>query len=79
LRAELAEARRCGWARDRGEHDDGVGAIAAPVFDAEDACVAALSVPFVAGLQADMIERIIAAVRRAAGIVSRSLGHAGAF
>jgi DNA-binding IclR family transcriptional regulator len=74
LRTELAEARRRGWARDNGEHNDGVCAIAAPVFDAEGTCVAALSVPFVSGLDDGAIEQILTTVRHGASTLSRSLG-----
>jgi len=44
LRAELAQIRRLGWALNTGELEDGLNAVAVPVFDASGHCRAALSV-----------------------------------
>jgi len=44
LAAELARVRASGWAAAVGELEEGLVAVAAPVFDAAGACVAALSV-----------------------------------
>lgn len=44
LTAELAGVRESGYATAVGELEDGLVAVAAPVFDAEGSCVAALSV-----------------------------------
>lgn len=44
LEAELAAARADGWATAVGELEDGLVAVAAPVFDGAGGCVAALSV-----------------------------------
>jgi IclR family transcriptional regulator, acetate operon repressor len=44
LEAELAAVRVQGWAAASGELEDGLVAVAAPVFDAAGTCVAALSV-----------------------------------
>jgi IclR family acetate operon transcriptional repressor len=44
LEAELAAVRLNGWAAAAGELEDGLVAVAAPVFDGAGACVAALSV-----------------------------------
>ncbi len=44
LRAELAEIRRRRWASNTGELEEGLNAVAVPVFDATGTCRAALSV-----------------------------------
>jgi IclR family acetate operon transcriptional repressor len=44
LQAELAAVRRDGWAQATAELEEGLVAVAAPVFDGTGACVAALSV-----------------------------------
>ncbi len=44
LRAEIERVRRRGWASNVGETEDGLHAVAAPVFDAFDRCRAALSI-----------------------------------
>ena len=44
LAAELAEVRRLGYATAIGELEEGLAAVAAPIFDSAGRCVAALSV-----------------------------------
>lgn len=44
LRAELRNIRDTGWASNTGELEEGLNAVAVPVFDAEGNCRAALSV-----------------------------------
>jgi DNA-binding IclR family transcriptional regulator len=44
LAIELAEVRRLGYARDRGEAVEGLECVAAPIFDATGVAVAALSI-----------------------------------
>jgi DNA-binding IclR family transcriptional regulator len=44
LRAELGQVRRDGWASNLGELEEGLHAVAAPVFDGSGRCRAALSV-----------------------------------
>lgn len=44
LRAQLDKARQEGWAFTIGELEDGLNAVAVPVFDSAGTCVAALSV-----------------------------------
>jgi DNA-binding IclR family transcriptional regulator len=44
LQEELAAVRRNGWAQATAELEEGLVAVAAPVFDGTGACVAALSV-----------------------------------
>jgi DNA-binding IclR family transcriptional regulator len=62
--AELARIRQRGWSFDQGEQMSGVHAVAAPIRDASDMVVAAISVPFVAGVeqvQVDEIRRLVIA------------------
>ena len=58
LRIELARIRRLGWSQDRGESAPSIHAFAAPVFDAREEMVAALSVPFLAGTEPSREESI---------------------
>ena len=51
LSAELARIRREGWAQDRGEYSPSILAYAAPIRDRNGKVVAALSVPFLAGVR----------------------------
>jgi DNA-binding IclR family transcriptional regulator len=44
LRAELRQVREAGWASNIGELEEGLNAVAVPVFDASGSCRAALSV-----------------------------------
>lgn len=52
LTAELDRIREQGWAEDRGEFVEGVRAIAVPVRDPAARVVAAISITFIAGLEA---------------------------
>ncbi|SDY34257.1 transcriptional regulator, IclR family [Modestobacter sp. DSM 44400] len=70
-RAELTEARRCGWASSRGEVIPGVRSVAAPVLGPEGAARASIALVFVDdGADVSDIGR---AVVRAAGQVSADL------
>ncbi|EJJ31118.1 transcriptional regulator [Rhizobium sp. CF142] len=64
---ELAQIRKRNWARDMGEQMSGVHAIAAPVRDHQDTVIAAVSVPFVTGVDekrvADIKQAVIAAAQ----------------
>ena len=69
LRAEIERVRTRGWSRDGGEFAVSVNAYGAPIIDASGAVVAALSVPFLAGRDADYEERVrIVAVTTAIAI-----------
>jgi DNA-binding IclR family transcriptional regulator len=78
---ELAEVRARGWATERGEHEPGLGGIAAPVRGAGGLVVAALGVsgPQSALFDARGVPRspVLAMVTDAAQSVSRELGHTG--
>jgi DNA-binding IclR family transcriptional regulator len=68
LLAELARIRQRGWSFDQGEQMSGVHAIAAPIRDGSNDVVAALSVPFVAGVgqvEVDEIRRLAIAAAEA--------------
>ncbi|MCZ2837859.1 IclR family transcriptional regulator [Modestobacter sp. VKM Ac-2985] len=77
--AELAEVRTRGWAAERGEHEPGMGAIAAPVRTAGGLVVAALGVsgPVTSLFDGRGVPRslLLAMVTDAAHAVSRELGH----
>lgn len=70
-RPELAEARRCGYARSHGEVIAGLHSIAAPVVGGDGSARAAVAVVFVDG--ALEVDRIGAAVVRAATAVGTAL------
>jgi DNA-binding IclR family transcriptional regulator len=74
LAVSLDRIRAAGFAEDDGEFADGVRAFAAPVFDAGDGCVAAVSVPFAAGVDTERAVRIRKAVAAAGKALSRQLG-----
>lgn len=79
LRQELSRVREQGYAVNRGEHLNGVGAIAAPVFDRHDAAIASISVAFPLYLVSE--ERwptIAAALMDTAHTISRRLGTTAA-
>ncbi|ANY84073.1 hypothetical protein BB934_38095 (plasmid) [Microvirga ossetica] len=73
LRHELAEIRSKGWAEDRGEFVQGVRALAAPIHDAGQRVVAALSITFVANAE-ELSEHIVPELLRTAEAISRRLG-----
>ena len=79
--AELAEVRARGWATERGEHEPGLGGIAAPVRGAGGLVVASLGVsgPQSALFDARGVPRgpVLAMVTDAAHSVARELGHGG--
>lgn len=76
LRAELAEVRTAGYARDEGEYTRGVFCIAAPVRDHSGRVAAAMSVsvPQVRVSPAKE-QQVIEALTRHADALARSLGH----
>jgi DNA-binding IclR family transcriptional regulator len=77
--AGLAEVRARGWAAERGEHEAGVGGIAAPVRAAGGLVVAALGVagplPAVFDGRGQPRGQLVPLVTDAAQGVSRELGH----
>lgn len=75
---EIALIRERGWSRDMGEQMVGVHAIAAPVRDASGAVIAAVSVPFVAGVEERRVEEIRRAVLAAAEKISQDVTKASA-
>ncbi len=76
LKAELAKAARLGYAVNRGEWRDGVGGVAAPIFDGHEKPVAALGI-------SGPLERLTAAQMKAwaprvielAAQLSKTLGY----
>jgi DNA-binding IclR family transcriptional regulator len=76
LAAELAQIRRRGFAVNRGEWEDGVGAIAAPVFDASGEAVASIGIILpVIRLTPAKVTQMSDLTVAAAAEVSRRLGH----
>lgn len=77
LRAEIERIRRKGWAANVGEMEEGLHAVAAPVFDAFERCRAALSVSAPAfRLPARKLPDVAALCVRAAREIGRRLGAA---
>ena len=74
--AELAGIRRRGWSSDEGEQMSGVHAIAAPIRDRSNAVIAALSVPFVAGVEQARVDEIRRLVLAAAEAISAEIKRA---
>jgi DNA-binding IclR family transcriptional regulator len=73
LRAELARIRRQGWGRDLGEHAPSIMAFAAPVFSDGGKLEAALSVPFLAGVEPRRMEEIRLAAIASAKAMSAAM------
>jgi DNA-binding IclR family transcriptional regulator len=73
LESELARIRRQGWAQDKGEYAPSICAFAAPIFDRSGKTLAALSVPFLAGVDATRRERIRVSVIAAAAAIGSDL------
>lgn len=77
LMEHLAQVRRQGYALDRGEHEAEVRCVAAPVFDATNKVVAAISVAGPSGrmdpveAQTEIIDRTLSAARA----ISSRLGY----
>ena len=77
LGSELEGVRRRGWATSVGEFEKGLNGVAAPIFDASERCVAALSV---AGPSYRMplvrLRELSALCKEGAGEISARLGNA---
>lgn len=77
LAAELDKIRRLGWATNVAEMEEGLHAVAAPVFDAHERCVGALSVSAPAfRLPARRLPEIARICAASAQEIGRSLGRA---
>lgn len=78
LEAEIERIRRTGWAQNVGEIEEGLHAVAAPVYDAFERCRAAVSI---SGPSFRMPQRSLADLARlcvaAAKDIGRSLGGGG--
>jgi DNA-binding IclR family transcriptional regulator len=78
LKVELAKISRQGFAVNRGEWRDGVGGIAAPVFNGLDKPIAALGISGpLEGLSVAAMRKFAPIVLRAAQDLSKSLGYRG--
>jgi DNA-binding IclR family transcriptional regulator len=77
LRSELARIRRLGWSQDKGESGPSILAYAAPVFDAEDRLLAAISVPFLLGTEPSRMEEIRLATIAAGRKITAALRQGG--
>jgi IclR family transcriptional regulator, KDG regulon repressor len=76
LLAELKRVKERGFARDAGEHEEGIYCLGAPIFDREGAVAAALSVSWPRFRYKSSEERRLAAsVMAAAARVSSALGY----
>jgi DNA-binding IclR family transcriptional regulator len=73
LVAELARIRRQGWAQDKGEYSPSIQAFAAPIPDRTGRIIAALSVPFLAGVPAAHMEKVRVSVIAVAGAIAADL------
>lgn len=73
---ELEKIRSTGWARDMGEQMSGVHAVAAPVRDYDDKVIAAVSVPFVAGVDERRFEEIRRIVLSTADAITSEIAQA---
>lgn len=76
LRDELAKAARVGYAINRGEWRDGVGGVAAPVFDGFERPVAAIGISGpLERLTMARMRQLAPRVVEFAGVLSRELGY----
>jgi DNA-binding IclR family transcriptional regulator len=79
LRRRLAEIRRAGIAVNHGERRADIAAVAAPIFNARDECVAAISISGpLARFQGENLDALRRHVRKASEEISAKLGHGGA-
>jgi DNA-binding IclR family transcriptional regulator len=76
LHAQLEQVRANGWASTLGELEEGLHAVAVPIFDAAGRCLAALSVSGPAyRMPAERLPEIAELCQRAAGVGSGRLGE----
>jgi len=80
LRAELAKAARLGYAVNRGEWREGVGGLAAPIFDGFDRPVAAIGISGpLDRLTLARMKELAPGVMRVADNLSKALGYSKAY
>ena len=75
LARQLATIRRNGWSRDRSEQSPSINAVAAPVVDKDGKVIAAISVPYLAGLSEERVKAIRDATIEAGKAVSTLARH----
>lgn len=76
LRAELRQVREAGWASNTGELEEGLNAVAVPVFDAAETCRAALSVSGPSyRVSPDRYFQLANLCKQAARLIGFRLGH----
>jgi IclR family KDG regulon transcriptional repressor len=72
----LAHARQVGYALDDQENEDGARCVGAPIFEYPGRVTAAISVSAPASrLGRDQVAEVAAALKEAAALISRQLGH----
>lgn len=74
LEEELLRVREQGWARDHGEFSASVNSYAAPIRDRSGDVVAAVSIPFLAGRDAEYEQLVRATALASADRISMGLG-----
>lgn len=74
LEEELSRVREQGWARDHGEFTAAVNSYAAPIRDRSGDVVAAVSIPFVAGRDAEYEQLVRATALATADRIGMGLG-----
>ena len=74
LEAELSRVREQGWSRDHGEFTASVNSYAAPIRDRSGDVVAAVSIPFLAGRDAEYEQLVRATTLATADRISMELG-----
>jgi DNA-binding IclR family transcriptional regulator len=76
LRQELEQIRSQGYAVDRGEHEDGICCVGAPIFDAGRQVIASCSVSSTdEGVIDSQVEEVSKLVRYTAQQISRRMGY----
>lgn len=79
FRAYLADVKRRGWYRSRGELERSLGAMAVPVLDGDGDCIAALAlVGRVTRMERDPDETLVRALSQASRAITARLGRDGA-
>jgi DNA-binding IclR family transcriptional regulator len=76
LRTRLAQIRAQGYGEDAEESEIGLTCYAAPIFDYDDKCVAAISVSGATSRMLENRENLVADVQKTARAISLALGNA---